>query len=477
MRAHKPKCTPRGIASGGAWLIPSLVTVLAGCSLEPRATDLESARMAEAGKGFEEPFDKRTLPPLAEQPGWRDVLQRAFLANGNLEAAYFDWKAALAGVKVAGAYPNTNVALGYSYLFSGEKMKAWDRTTLGVGFDPAMSLQWPGKVQEAARAALADARAKGKRFEAAKFALQQRVLTAWLDYAWLAERIRIQGENVDLLKMLVDAAQQRVRTGGPQQDMLKAQTEYEMARNELASLQSELQAARAMFNGLLGRSCDDPLLPPDALPSPRTIAADDARLIAVAADNSPEFAALAHDVSGRTNALELARMAYIPDVAPQLSVTGSVSQMAGAMLMLPANLVKIRASIQEAEAKVRGAEAILRQTRRERVASFVATLYVLRNHERQVEVFSEVILPKARQALANSQKAYSGGTIGFTELIDSQRTLLEVRRVIAEARIAREKRLAELEALAGVDVEALAPPTTGPAGAAASPPSTQPFGR
>ena len=471
MRTVKSNCTPHRIARTGVWLmLLALLVIPAGCSLEPRATDLERARLAEAGQPFETPLAKRKLPPLAEQPGWREVLQRAFLANGDLEAVYFDWKASLARVKIAGAYPNTNITLSYSYLFSAEKMKSWDRTTLGVGFDPSMTLQWPSKVREAARAALEDARAKGKRFEAAKFTLQQKVLTTWLDYAWLAERLRIQGENVDLLKMLVDTAQQRVRTGGPQQDLLKAQTEYEMARNDLASLQSELQATRAMLNGLLGRSVGDTLLPPDTLPLPRTIVADDARLTAVAVDNNPELAALAHDVSGRTNALELARMAYIPDIIPQFSLTGNISQMAGAMFMLPTNLGKIRGSIQEAEAMVRGAEAILRQARRERGASFVATLYALRNNERQIELFREVILPKAKQVLASSQRAYSSGAIGFAELIDSQRTLLEVRRVIAEARIAREKRLAELEALAGVDVEALAIPTPAPD----APPARQP---
>jgi outer membrane protein TolC len=469
METHRPSRSPKPAIFGCAVVALLLIAVLAGCSLEPRATDDERARLAEAGRPYEAPIDKRSLAPLPEKPDWRDVLQRAFMANGDLEAAYFNWKAAVARVKIAGAYPNSNITLGYSYLFSSENMKAWDRTTLGVGFDPAMSLQWPTKVQAAARVALDEARAKGKRFEAAKFSLQQKVLTTWLDYAWLAERVRIQAENVDLLKMLVDTAEQRVRTGGPQQDMLKAQTEYEMASSELESLRSELQATRAMLNGLIGRSADDPMLPPDALPSPRPISADDARLIAVAVDNSPELAELAYEVAGRANALELARKAYIPDISPTFSITGSIEQMAGAMVTLPTNVLRIRGSIEEAEAMVWGAEAMARQARQERGASFVATLYALRNNERQVALFREVILPKAGQVLSSSQKAYSGGTISFAELIDSQRTFLEARRVLAEAQIARERRLAELETLAGIDVETLAAPAT----AVASPPATQ----
>jgi outer membrane protein TolC len=454
-----------------------LALALSGCALEPAGTEAQRTAIGDAGAAYTQPYEQRHIPELPVQPGYRDVLRRAFLTHGDLEAAYFDWKAALDRVTIAAGYPNTNVALSYSYLFSNDNAKAWDRTTLGVGFDPSMSLQWPGKVKAAARAALEDAQAKGKRFEAAKFALQQQVLTTWLDYAWLAERIRIQAENVDLLKMLADTAQQRVRTGGPQQDLLKAQTEYELARNNLADLQSELHATRATLNGLLGRDADAALLPPDPLPPPRPIAVDDARLIAVAVDNNPELAALAHDVAGRSDALELARMAYIPDVSPQFSLTGGIAQMLGTAIMLPTNLAKVRGSIREAEAMVSGAQAILRQARRQRGAGFVATLYALRNNERQVELFRAVILPKARQVLASSQEAYSSGTIGFADLIDSQRTLLDVRRVIAEARIAREKRLAELEALAGVDIETLATPTSAPAGAPVLPPPIQPAAR
>lgn len=468
-----PPYHPRPFVAISLGALLAALLLAPGCSLEPASTKDERTRLAEAGKPFEQPLDKRTLPPLAPQPSWQDILQRAFLTNGDLEASYFDWKAALARVSIAGSYPNPNITLNYSYLFSGGKMKAWDRTTLAAGFDPAVSLQWPTKVQEAARGALDDAQAKAKRFAAAKFALQQKVLTTWLDYAWLAERIRIQSETVDLLKMLRDSAAQRVRTGGPQQDLLKAQTEYELARNDLKNLQSEAQATRAMLNGLLSRSAEETLLPPKELPAPRPLPADDARLIAVAVDNNPELAALAHEVAGRASALEQARLAYIPDITPQFSITGNASQVAGAMLTLPTNLIKIRGGIQEAQALMRGSEATLRQAQHDRAALFVATLYALRNNERQMELFNQLILPQAKQLLTSSQRAYSGGTIGFAELIDSQRTVLEIRNVIAEARIAREKRLAELEALAGVDAETLALPTTTPSTAPGTRPATQ----
>jgi len=98
-----------------------------------------------------------------------------------------------------------------------------------------------------------------------------------------------------------------------------------------------------------------------------------------------------------------------------------------------------------------------------------ATLWALRNDERQAALFERSIVPKARQSWDGAAKAYATGAVGFAELLDSVRVLLSARRMAAEARMAREKRLAELEALLGADVETLAAP-----GAAGTQPASAP---
>lgn len=473
---HGPQCSSpasttltRQIAS---LLLTLTMALLTGCALTPPGTTEERVKMTAAGVPYTQPFEKRQNPDLPTDPSWRDVLRRAFYANGELEAAYHEWAAAVQRIDVESAYPNTNLQVGFDYMFSKEKMKSWNRTTISAGFDPSMMLQWPEKVKRAGEIAYQEARARGHRFASVKFSLQQKVLTAWADYALTAEKVRIQEKSVALVKMLMDTAAQRVGAGAPQQDLLKAQTEYEMAGNELAGMRAELRSMAAMLNGMMARPAEAALRPPTTLPAPRPLVVDEARLIAVAVDANPELAALAREVAGRKDALELARMAYIPDIAPQLSMTGSISQAVGAMVTLPTNLVKIRASIREAESMLRASEAMARQTRSERAAVFVAALVALRDHERQAALFKDVILPKAQQVLAASTQAYATGAIGFGEMIDSQRTLLDVSRLVAEARTAREKRLAELETLAGVDIEALGYPTTQPTASPNSAPST-----
>ena len=461
-----PFISGRNVTRLAALLIPLTIS---GCVLAPHGTTDEQAKQKSVGVSFETPIDKRDLPDLPDPATWRDVLRRALLASGELESSYFEWKAALQRIPQVANYPNTNLAPSFSYMFSGERLKSWDRTTISAGFDPSRNLSFPTKVAQAGKLALDEARSAGEKFRAKKFEIQRNVLSDYLDLALMEEKIRIQKENVEWLNMLSESAQNRVIAGGMQTDLLRAQTEYRLADNELATMHSEHYAMKARLNGMLARDPRAPLEVPSGLPEPRPIAADDAKLIAVAVDENPELAKLARDVQGREDAITLAKMDFIPDINPTFAITGDISQVAGAMVMLPTTIPEIRGRIDEARAMLRADEAMLRQTRSERAASFVASLYVLRNSERQTRVFEETILPRAEQVLTSMRQNYSTGTSTFLDLIEAQRTVLDIRVMIAEAKIEREKQLAELEALAGLDIETLAPPTTAPTTAATQP--------
>jgi cobalt-zinc-cadmium efflux system outer membrane protein len=448
------------------WLYVFLLIVpmfFTGCVLAPKETASEQARAKDAGKAFEKPFEKRDLPEIPVNASWQDVLHRAFLASGDLESAYFEWAAALDRIPQAAGYPNTNVAPSFSYMFSSQRMKSFDRTTVNVGFDPMRNLELPPKVAQRGKIALDEAQAAGKRFEATKFELQRRVLSAYLELAMLDEKIRIAHENVDLLKALTDAADNRVRVGGNQQDLLRFQTQYRLSESVSADLESQRKTTAAMLNAMLARDPATPLTLPNSLPQPRALPGDDAQLIALGVDTNPDLQRLAHEVQGRRDALELARLAYLPDINPAFMFTGSMTQAVGAMVVLPTTIPQIQGMIHESRAMLRASEATLRQTKYDRAASFVAALYGLRNSERQVTVLDQTIRPRAEQVLTSARQSYTTGTGTFIDLIDAQRTLLDVRQMIAEARIDRERRLAELEALAGVDAETL------PAGATTEP--------
>ena len=454
---HLPRSRIRAGSACGRFLLLTLsvATGLSGCVLAPHGTGDEQAKLNAASPPFEPRIEARQLPELPAVATWQDVLSRAFLANGELESSYFEWKAAFTRIDQVATWPNSNVALSFGYLFSPGNMKAWDRTTIGAGFDPSMNLSLPVKTRTAGKVALDAAREAGDRFRGVKFDVQRRVLGAYLDLALTEELIRIERDNLTFLKLLSDSVSDRAEAGGPMQDLFKALIESETAQNDLAGLQAKAQSLRVELNGMLGRDAAAPLGLPPELPPPRPVIADDAALIEMAVSQNPELAALAQRVAGRSDAVELARLAYLPDVIPSASITGSASQSLGAMLMVPTKLPAIRAAIDEAEAMTRSAEAMLRQTQRDRTARFVADLYLMRNAERETSLYRTKVAPAARQLVSSSRNSYASGTTGFADLIDSERMFISVRRMVAQSQIEREQRLAEIEALAGVDIEAL----------------------
>jgi hypothetical protein len=192
---------------------------------------------------------------------------------------------------------------------------------------------------------------------------------------------------------------------------------------------------------------------------------DDARLLAFAVDNNPELAALAHDVRGRSEALKLARLQYLPDINPFAGITGSMEQFAGAVITFATTIPQIRASIAEARTMLQRGEAMTRQTKTERASEFVAALSSLRDAERQAAYLEKEVLPLVELRVANARQSYTAAGAPLADLIEGELAALELRALIAEQRVRREKKLAELEVLAGADVETLGqqwPPSISP---------------
>jgi outer membrane protein TolC len=442
--------------------------IVAGCVLTPPGTDEERSRLTEAGKPYERPFEERVLPELPEAPGWRDVLRRAFLANGELEAAYFRWRAAVERVDIAGAYPNSNVSVGFSYLFSGENMKSFDRTTFTLGFDPSMNLSLPAKVSQQARVALDEARAAGERLRVTKFDLQRRVLFAWSDYTSRARSIAAVRSDVETLGLLESTAGAAVRSGGTQESVMRARIELEQAQRRLRDLESEQEVARASLNAMLARAPEAPLTPSLTADARRNTDVTDAALVNAAADMFPEVAVSVHELEGRQDALELARRQWFPDISPTFLFTGTVAQAIGAMITLPTMAPAIQAGIRVAEADVHASEALLRQKRADRIGEYVGLLVALRRAQERTAWIEGTLKPTIVALTDLRRRAYEAGAGDLAAVLEARRLLSEAEIAWAESVAQSERALVDIECCLGADIErienanpALPVPSTG----------------
>jgi outer membrane protein TolC len=208
--------------------------------IAPRGLEDERDLLKSQGKPYTGPIEQRDLPELPSPATAREVLERAFLANGDLEAAWFEWSSALERVTIAAGYPNTNLAPSFSYLLSGGGMKAWDRTTVSVGFDSMLNLSLPFKVQKAGEVAFAEARASGRRFAAQKFRLQREVLDDWLLINLDEEELRIARENLTLAQLMSSTVARRVEGGSAGRDLMRAQVDVGTKMDDVKHIEARL---------------------------------------------------------------------------------------------------------------------------------------------------------------------------------------------------------------------------------------------
>ncbi|HEX4125210.1 MAG TPA: TolC family protein [Tepidisphaeraceae bacterium] len=423
---------------------------MSGCTVHPPGEQAERNAAIAAGRPFATPASQRNTPPLPDHPSADDLVRYALLTNAELEQRYWEWRAAIEQIPQDGTQP-TNFALSAGTTISKGDISR-EGTTLTALNDPMADIVWPEKLSVAARRALQNAHAAGLRFQKAKFDLRSNVLDACYDYALADELIQLEQANSQLLETTVTVADARNRAGAAgQQDLLKAQNELDLSRNVAAKLQSQLPALRAALNALLNRDVRAPLPLPDPLPPLKPIRYSDDRLLALAADNNPELSALASELRGRADGIQLARLQYLPD----FSLTGGtdlagLAQTLTGMVTVPVfRYEAINAAIAQAEANLRSTEAMRRQTQNDLSAQIVLDLSTFRDADRQLVLFEQSILPRARQAVGLTRSSYEAGRSTLLDLLDSQRSLIALQRLIVNLRIMRAKRVADLEAIIG----------------------------
>lgn len=430
-------------------------SLFSACSFLPYGYEDENSRYSDLKSHYSKSFEERQLLEFPSTPNWRDVLERAFLVNGDLEAAYFDWRASLEKVRSDSEYPNSNMMLGYGYLFSKENMKSFDRSSFSLGFNPMVNLSFPSKVALSGKLAFDNALSKGQRITSMKFALQKAVLSAWTEYNGLFLKRNLQREREKLLTLLEESLLALQSAGGSQRETIQSKIRSSESKNTVFALEGKISSNRAKINGLLARSHDSELIPPSEL-DVRWLKANDSDVIKASINNNPELSAIAHELEGKKDALELARQQWIPDINPSALFTGAIEQSIGASIMLPTTLVKISNDIAQAKASIRANEATLRQTMLSKEATLIGTLVIVRDFERQIQLYRNILLPSAALLASTANTEYATGVTTLPESIDNQLMLLALKEELIDVEVEHAKMIYELEELMGVDIEILA---------------------
>jgi outer membrane protein, heavy metal efflux system len=429
------------------------LVLVTGLALAPAAVPAVRAAGGPSDTAAAPVIDLATSATLA------DVLRLAEAANPGLRAAHERWAAAREKEAQASSLPDPRFSYTY-FVEPVETRVGPQRRKFGLSQTvPLFRLGLRGDV------ARREADAAEARRDAAVAELRLRVTRAWSDYYYLGRAIAVTADNVGLLRRVENVALTRYSSGqAPQSTVIRTQLELAKLEDRLRSLEDRRRPALAALNAEMDREPAEPVAWPDALAHPE-VADDPAAIEAAMRAWNPELRVLRAGAAKQAAAARLAGRSSLPELTlgaevidtdeaamPGVKDSGKNAVTATASVNLPLWFGRNRAERAEAEAGRAAAESELAQRENALAAELESVRYDLRDADRRVDLYEFTLLPKARQSLSVMEDAFRTGEASFLDLVDAQRTLLELELAFERSLADRATGVAALERIAGPQV-------------------------
>jgi outer membrane protein TolC len=436
--------------------------LLMGCRGAQPIRDPEYAQLAHAASRAwcdPEPGASAAAPLYAELEGPHpvdDYICAALSQNPDIQAARKRMEAYAHQVPVAASLPDP--------MLNATVQPEPVQTAAGqqeLILSASQKIHWQGKLATRACAAEAQTNVARADLAAAELATIEKVKRAYYELYFIQQAIAINEAERQLLDEIRDVADIRYQTGRTsQQDVLRADLEMSNVERELIRLRQRLTSGQARLAGVLHVAPQTQLRALDQLPPqdvPRDLDTLQRQAVAARPELHAQLAALERD----RHAAELARLDYKPDVTLGMSwinvadagispvANGRDAFLLSAGINLPVYRKRLGSSVRSAEAQ---AVATARQYDSLRIGTLeqVTDLFAqARSQQELLVLFREDILPKARQTLEVSSKAYNVGEVDFLQLIDNWRQLLRYEIQFRRLEASLGQTLAELERVVG----------------------------
>jgi len=272
-------------------------------------------------------------------------------------------------------------------------------------------------------------------------------------------QLRINQSNTELLERFAEISRAKYEAGSkPESDVLIAETDLAKLHELKADILRQISDAESQLNVVMNRPAQSPLPGQEEL-RPFTLELELTPLQDLALTNRPELLMARKKIEVAEANLRAARREWIPD--PSLEMEASryndagqaVSElMAGVSIDLPwFNRRKYKAAIEEARQNKAAAAFELESAQKETLGLVRDALQKVETFHHHVELFSDRILPLARQNLTATRLEYETDKTGFLNLIDAQRTLQEVEATYWNHLTDYLSAVAELESVVGAE--------------------------
>ncbi len=399
----------------------------------------------------------------APDPVLAGYVRAALETNPGVQESLATYRASLERVSIATALPDPMVSFTQG-LRSVE-------TRVGPQLDTVVLSQvfpWFGKLDLRGKVAVQDAAAAHQMYRARQREVIAQVKKAFYNLAYVDAALGVAREEHGLLGHYEELAQARYASGqGLPHAVIKIQAEITKVANHLDILQLQRETLAARLNTLMSRPPDQQL-PPAASPAiPADVPLDAQQLNATGDTERPEIQATEAQIVRGEWAVKLARKNFWPDVTVGAGFinVGKRNDAAGLLqpppdngrnaftvtvgLNLPIRRDKYKAALQGAAEELSAARLRRADAHNEMAFAVRDQIVRLQTLREQLRLVGEVLLPQTDEALRSTESAYETGQVGVLDLLDSERSRLDVRLIHARETADYLVALADLERAIG----------------------------
>lgn len=392
--------------------------------------------------------DNPSTRQLPEGAGLDGYLHTAITNSPALFATYARYHAAVQAVTRSRSLPDPQVS--YTHFFEQIETRTGPQER---AVTLSQTIPWPDKLRLRAGAARHHADAAFEKLQSLRLNLSRQVAHAYADYAYLGKLTDSVTGNIALLEQLAPVVREKVRAGGSLAQSLKLDVELGKTRDQLRGLARQRAAASARLLALLALPDSTAPLPFPPLPSTTpTRPLPDSNPTPLAAN--PHLRSLDHKRLAAQKSLKLTHRDPVPDptIGTNVIDIGSAGDTAVGITLgfkIPLWSKKYRAAQSAAAAQLDAATADIASESLRLTGELRTAIESYTDASQRAKLYRDELLPTARQALELAHQAYRGGTASLLDVIDAERTLLDLETVLWRAIADAHKHTATAKTLAG----------------------------
>ncbi len=397
---------------------------------------------------------------LDSNSGLEDYLKVAAINNPRLKSAFYNWKSDLEKTGYVGALPDPSIMYGY-FIESAE-------TRVGPQnqkFSFRQKIPWFGTLGNKKDIAFEMSNVSYKKFQSEFLSLSYQVKSAFYDLYFLGKEIEITQDNIELLLFWESVARTKYKVALKQHpDIIKAQVELGKLEDRLLTLKDKVRPVKARLIAVLNISSTIELPIPDTIVFEEAPALDK-NYIKTILENNPNLDAIKYMIEKEQYAVKLANKSSLPNFTlgfdyietgealnPALFESGKDPWVASVGINVPLWFGKNNAKKNEAKARKRSAEYLLKDKENQLTAIAEKIIFQHDDALRKIQLYRDGLVPKAEQSLNASYISYQAGKADFLNVLDAQRQLLNFQLMLDMSKTKLAKRQAEIDMLTGIEL-------------------------